>query len=108
MFVAKIDFASIERCSEKSPEIVVQNVPNETVLFEVSLQDYDAPGYRHGGGKAANDGTGIIKQGSVKGNYEGPCPPFPHRYNFTITARDAGGKKLGETEVKGTYPVPTR
>ncbi|HUQ26895.1 MAG TPA: hypothetical protein VM140_14620 [Burkholderiales bacterium] len=105
-FSARIDFSAIERCSDRSPEIIVQGVPSGTHLFEVYLQDYDAPSYPHGGGKVANDGSGVIRAGAVKGNYDGPCPPFAHQYNFTITARDAKGKKLGETEVRGTYPAP--
>lgn len=79
-------------------------MPSGTTLFEVSLYDHDAPRYNHGGGKAANDGSGRIPAGAVRGNYDGPCPPYTHTYEFTITARDKEGKELGEASIKGEFP----
>ncbi len=85
--------APAERCSGTSPEIRVGNIPAGTADFRVSLRDNDAPSFNHGGGTYKNDGTGVIPEGALK-NYKGPCPPTTHSYEFTVVARDAGGKTL--------------
>jgi phosphatidylethanolamine-binding protein (PEBP) family uncharacterized protein len=104
-FGAAIDWSRVPRCSAVSPEISLKGIPVDATQFRVTLFDRDAPGYRHGGGEAANDGSGVIKQGAIKGNYDGPCPPYTHTYVFTITARNKNGDKLAETEVVGDFPV---
>ena len=103
-FSISIDFKTIKRCSEISPEIVLKSVPPGTEHFEVLLRDLDAPAYRHGGGKVANDGSGTIKVGAVKGSYDGPCPPYTHTYQYFVTALDKDGKELAKADLKGDFP----
>lgn len=83
----------------RSPQIVLQGVPEGTVKFKIRLKDLNMPSYNHGGGKIENDGTQIIQAGAIK-NYRGPCPPMglTHRYCFTIQALDAAGKTLAKAD----------
>ena len=103
-FGAAIDWTKIPRCSDVSPEISLRGIPADTASFRVTLFDRDAPRYNHGGGEAVNDGSGVIKQGALKGNYDGPCPPYPHTYVFTVMARGKKGEKLAEVEIVGDFP----
>jgi phosphatidylethanolamine-binding protein (PEBP) family uncharacterized protein len=60
--------------------------------------DRNLEGFDHGSGYAANDGSGIIARGAVKGSYNGPDPPFPsvkHTYEITVKALDADGRVIG-------------
>ena len=87
-----------------SPEIKIENVPDGTAFFQVSMVDLDVRSFNHGGGTAENAGDGIIKKGALKG-YKGPCPPSgTHTYEFTVKALN-GDKSLllGEGKARSAY-----
>ena len=87
-----------------NPEIRVENVPEGTAFFQVSMTDFDARSFNHGGGTVGNDGDGVIKKGSLK-NYKGPCPPSgSHTYEFTVRALNADKSLiLGEGKAQSSY-----
>ena len=88
-----------------NPEIRVENVPEGTAFFKVSMVDFNYRSYNHGGGTVSNDGDGIIKKGSLK-SYKGPCPPAgqTHTYEFTVRALNADKSLiLGEGKAQSTY-----
>jgi hypothetical protein len=104
----EIDFTwpNAEECFDKrSPEIRIKEVPEGTRAFAVSL--YDVSNRReHGGGTVNFEGKGLIAEGSVKGNYEGPCPPgrgASPDYEMTVKAIDEWGKVLGIGKMVKTY-----
>lgn len=85
-----------------SPAFAVAGVPAGTVDLEFRMVDLDAPRFNHGGGKVRYTGQTRIGPGAFQ--FVGPCPPQTHRYEWTVTARDAGGKVLGTTRVIKNYP----
>ena len=92
------DWQQIDKGSQENPEIRLAGVPAETTRFLVSLVDLNLKGFDHGSGFAANDGSGTIARGAVRGSYNGPDPPFPsvkHTYEITVTAYDAEGRIVG-------------
>ncbi len=92
------DWQQIDKGSQDNPEIRLGGVPPETARFLVSLVDLNLEGFDHGSGYAANDGSGIIARGAVKGSYNGPDPPFPsvkHTYEITVKALDSNGRVVG-------------
>jgi phosphatidylethanolamine-binding protein (PEBP) family uncharacterized protein len=102
----QIDFswAQTERCTSKSPEIHVSNVPKGTVKFEVVLQDLDVPTYHHGGGTVRANADGDIPAGALN-DYRGPCPPSgAHTYRFTVNALDASGIEIGTGSKSAPFP----
>ncbi len=102
-----VDFAwqPSDRCSRRSPEIRVANIPAATKTLYVKLKDRDVPNWNHGGGTMAYDGSGLIPAGALKNGYNGPCPPSgSHRYEFTVQAIDAAGVVVGIG--KETHPFP--
>ncbi len=95
----------IEKCSGYSPEIKVSGIPAGTKFFEVKLKDLDAPQWDHGGGKAENNGSGIILAGALKNRYNGPCPPRgSHRYQFTVNAVNGEGIIIGIGKAVKEFP----
>jgi phosphatidylethanolamine-binding protein (PEBP) family uncharacterized protein len=98
------NFDPSHKCSSTSPEIRVSNIPPGTKKFSVTLVDHDVPTWNHGGGTVANDGSGVIPEGALKG-YNGPCPPTgSHRYEFSVKAIDAQGVVIGMGEKAQQYP----
>jgi hypothetical protein len=92
------DWHPIDRGAQDNPEIRFGGVPPETARFLVSLVDLNLEGFDHGSGYAANDGSGVITRGAVKGSCNGPDPPFPsvkHTYEIIVKALDAGGRAIG-------------
>ena len=87
-----------------NPEIRVENVPEGTAFFQVSLVDLNVRSFNHGGGTVENTGDGIIKKGSLK-KYNGPCPPSgSHTYEFTVKALNADKSLiLGEGKARSVY-----
>jgi len=87
-----------------NPEIKIENVPDGTAFFQVSMTDLDAKSFNHGGGTVANDKDGLIKKGSLK-SYKGPCPPSgSHTYEFTVRALNADKSLiLGEGKARSGY-----
>jgi hypothetical protein len=85
-----------DRCSRRSPEIRVANIPPATKTLQVKLKDRDVPNWNHGGGSMVYDGGNVIPAGALKNGYNGPCPPSgTHRYEFTVQAIDAAGTIIG-------------
>jgi len=102
-----VDFAwqASDRCSRRSPEIRVANVPATTQTLQVKLKDRDVPNWNHGGGTVAYDGSGVIPAGALKSGYNGPCPPSgSHRYEFTVKAIDASGVIVGVGKTTRNFP----
>ena len=102
-----VDFAwqPSDRCSGRSPEIRVTNIPAATKTLSVKLKDRDVPNWNHGGGNVPYDGSGVIPAGALKNGYNGPCPPSgSHRYEFTVQAFDAAGTVVGTG--RQTHPFP--
>ena len=102
-----VDFAwqPSDRCSARSPQIRVVNIPAGTKTLSVKLKDRDVPTWNHGGGTVTYDGSDIIPAGALKSGYNGPCPPSgSHRYEFTVQATDATGVVVGIG--KEAHPFP--
>ncbi|MBI2312288.1 MAG: hypothetical protein HYU77_07300 [Betaproteobacteria bacterium] len=92
------------RCSTTSPEIKLAGVPAEAKKLSVTMVDFDARGYDHGGGEVAYTGQAAIAEGALR-NYRGPCPPsFYHDYGITVVARDAEGKELARASAVRDFP----
>jgi phosphatidylethanolamine-binding protein (PEBP) family uncharacterized protein len=54
------------------------------------MVDLNVPGFNHGGGRVANDGSGKVRAGAF--SYFGPCPSGGrHNYQFTVTALNSAG-----------------
>lgn len=106
--VLDVDFNWTEkdRGSTENPEIRVSGIPQGTKRFFVELVDLDNPGFSHGGGFAENDGSGIIRRGSIEGHYGGPSPPPPiiHRYEITVKAIDINGTIVGIGKKTKAFP----
>jgi phosphatidylethanolamine-binding protein (PEBP) family uncharacterized protein len=101
----KFSWSKASKCSRTSPNIYLSNVPAGTKLFQVRLKDFDAPGWNHGGGKVANNGSGVIKAGALKSGYNGPCPPNGvHSYEFTVKAIDKDGVIIGIGKAVRKFP----
>jgi len=88
--------------SSPSPGFSVSGVPAGTTELEFRMTDLDAPRFAHGGGKVGFTGQQAIAPGAF--TFIGPCPPQKHRYEWTVTARDAAGKSLGVVRAVKTYP----
>ena len=99
-----------------SPPLQWNGVPPSAKTLTLHVDDPDAPGghFTHWdvtqipatttslaeGGHAGIEGTnGFGQQG-----WGGPCPPSgEHRYVFTLTALDAGGREVGRGELVGKF-----
>ncbi len=89
---------------ERSPEISLKNVPDNTKLFKIKMVDIDNR-YGHGGGSFKYDGSNLIPVGALK-NYEGPCPPssMNPRYEIRVKAIDENGKLIAFGKKFKIYP----
>jgi phosphatidylethanolamine-binding protein (PEBP) family uncharacterized protein len=88
--------------SSPSPAFSVSGAPEGTAELEFRMVDLDAPRFNHGGGKVRYAGQPRIAPGAFQ--FIGPCPPQTHRYEWTVTARDAAGKALRVTRATKSYP----
>ncbi len=90
----------LHRCSRISPEIEIDDIPPDTVKFDVSLEDRTDLSRIHGGGTWENDGSGIIPEGALTRHYIGACPPDDeeHSYQFVVKAINAQGRVLDENK----------
>ena len=94
-----------DRCSNRSPEIRVANIPSAAKTLWVKLKDREVPTWNHGGGNVTYDGSGVIPAGALKNGYNGPCPPSgSHRYEFTVQAVDAAGVVVGSGKKALSFP----
>lgn len=92
-------------CSNVSPKLVLNGVPEGTAQLKVRLKDLNVPTWNHGGGTIDYDGSGVVPEGALKSGYNGPCPPSgSHIYQFTVTALDSEGNVLGTGKAKQRYP----
>ena len=99
------DWQPSDRCSRRSPEIRVTNIPPETETLLVKLKDRDVPNWNHGGGTVVYEGAGVIPAGALQKGYNGPCPPSgTHRYEFTVHAIDATGTIVGMGNQMHPFP----
>ncbi len=95
------DISEVHRCSRISPEIEVSDFPEDTIRFEVSLQDRADFSRVHGGGSWKNDGSGIIPEGALTRHYQGACPPEDddsRSYQFVVKAVGENGRILDENK----------
>lgn len=91
-------------CSRVSPPITLKGLPASTKFIEVRMVDLDLPTFNHGGGDIDYIGQTIIAEGSLK-FFNGPCPPNPHNYKFTVNAINADKSAVvGVGEVNKRYP----
>lgn len=86
----------------KSPPLHVSGVPKGTARLDFVMHDLDAPSFHHGGGRVRYHGQSQIAYGAFR--YKGPCPPSPHRYEFTVTARDRQGHVLAKAKATRIFP----
>ena len=107
-FSGSFEWGNIPKCTSGNPGVVpspkfsLSQVPEGTAKLKFNLADLNVT-YNHGGGSVAYNGSGAIPAGSFK--YQSPCPPDGfHNYQWTITAIDAKGKKLGTAKLKKRYP----
>ena len=81
---------------------MLQDVPKGAVKLEFALKDLDVA-YDHGGGTVAYAGEGSVPAGAF--TYKSPCPRNgAHSCEWTVTALDAAGKRIGTGEAKKRYP----
>ncbi len=95
------EISEVHRCSRISPEIEISDYPEDTVSFDVSLQDRADLSRIHGGGSWKNDGSGIIPEGALTRHYLGACPPEDddsRSYQFVVKAMSASGLVLDENK----------
>src|SRR5262245_36785537 len=88
--------------SSPSPSFRISNAPTGTTELEFRMVDLDAPRFNHGGGKVRYAGEPQIAPGAFQ--FIGPCPPSTHRYEWTVTARNATGQQLGVARATKPYP----
>jgi hypothetical protein len=108
-FSIGFDWGNIKKCTSGNPFTVpnpafsLKGVPAGTTKIQFRMIDLAVPSYPHGGGKVDYAGETTIAPGAFK--YRSPCPPDGrHTYQWTATAYDAHGKKLGETKARKPYP----
>ena len=106
------EWQQIDKGSTENPEIRLTGVPSGTRRFMVSLIDLNLNAFDHGSGFVDNDGSGIIRRGTVKGTYNGPDPPFPRaassasgsmpsHFFFPMRSKRSDGN--GRTDCRGLF-----
>ena len=108
-FEIAFEWGDIPKCTTGRPNQVdnpvftLSNVPKGTVQIHFKMKDRDVPTFDHGGGKVDYIGIDVIEQGAFK--YKSPCPPSgKHTYEWTGTAIDGNGDKLGKAKARKKYP----
>ncbi len=91
-----------EKCGVKSPAFTIGNIPTDTKTLKFVMVDLDAPMFNHGGGTVAYSGSDAIPAGAF--TYKGPCPPDPHKYEFTVTTINAAGATIGRGKAVRSFP----
>jgi hypothetical protein len=96
----------IQACTHASPRIRVSGIPDGTRTLEVKLTNINVPAWNQGGGRVANDGSGIIPAGALNIGYNGPCPPPGERYKyeFSVMALDDHGVIIGFGKARQAFP----
>lgn len=108
-FGLSFEWGNLKKCnngypnSVPNPKFTLRNVPKGTTSIQFRIVDLDNRGYNHGGGTAKYSGGSSIAPGAF--NYMSPCPPGgSHTYEWTATAKDASGKKVGTASARRKYP----
>jgi phosphatidylethanolamine-binding protein (PEBP) family uncharacterized protein len=108
-FSLGFDWGNLKKCtsgnpnSVPNPKFTLKGVPKGTASIQFRMTDLNVPSYNHGGGTVKYSSGSSIAPGAFK--YRSPCPPDgTHNYQWTATAKDAGGKKLGEAKARKAYP----
>ena len=108
-FSISFSWGNLKKCTSGNPNRVanpafkLSSVPDGTAKIRFKMKDLNVPSYNHGGGTVTYSGGSTIAPGAF--NYKSPCPPNgAHNYQWTATALDAKGKKLGEAKATKRYP----
>lgn len=108
-FSFTLDWGNIKKCTDASvrkvpnPHFKLKNVPVGTASIQFRMVDLDYRAANHGGGKVSFNGGSSIAPGAF--TYGSPCPPNGrHTYEWTATATDKSGKKLGTAKARKQYP----
>ena len=108
-FGLSFEWGNLKKCntgypnSVPNPKFALKGVPAGTATIQFHMVDLNNRGYNHGGGTAKYAGGSTIAPGAFK--YMSPCPPRgANTYEWTATAKDASGKKLGEAKARKKYP----
>lgn len=92
-------------CSNVSPPITVNNIPEETKYLRVSMVDLDLFRMDHGGCEVPYTGLKTISEGAIL-PFLGPCPSETHSYEITVQALSADKKLiLGHGKAVRKYPA---
>ena len=93
-------------CSNLSPPITVNNIPEETKYLKVSMVDLNLLRMDHGGCEVPYTGLKTISEGAIL-PFLGPCPEGPHSlYEITVQALSADKKLiLGHGKAVRRYPA---
>jgi len=93
------------RCSNVSPPITVNNIPEETKYLRVKMVDLDLSRMDHGGSEVPYTGLKTINEGAIL-PFLGPCPSETHSYEITVQALSADKKFiLGHGKAVRKYPA---
>ncbi len=108
-FSMSFSWGNLKKCTNGHPRSVpnpkfnLSGVPKGTVKLKFKMVDRNMRSYNHGGGTVKYSGKGPIASGAFK--YKSPCPPNGrHSYEWTATAYDKSGKKLGQAKAARQYP----
>lgn len=108
-FSISFSWGNLKSCTTGRPNTVpnpvfnLSGVPKGTAKIRFKMVDKAVPSYNHGGGTVKYSGGNKIASGAFK--YKSPCPPNgSHPYEWTATALDASGKKLGTAKARRNYP----
>jgi phosphatidylethanolamine-binding protein (PEBP) family uncharacterized protein len=102
-FSIAVSWAGTGACFDsQSPVIRLSSVPKDTTQIAFNMTDLDKPDYPHGGGTVTYSGQSSLAKGAF--SYRGPCPPSPHRYQWTAQAKDGTGHVLGRAQTTLKFP----
>jgi phosphatidylethanolamine-binding protein (PEBP) family uncharacterized protein len=104
-FSARFSWSGIRACGGTSPAFTIHDAPMGTESLRFTMNDKDAPNFRHGGSTIPYNGGGRVPEGAI--DYIGPCPPAGtvHRYVWTIEALDKSGKIIARATAEGRFPA---
>lgn len=91
---------------DRSPQIILDQIPAGTARWYVELIDLDLPSFDHGSGFALLGEGKTIPAGAVVGSYKGPSPPYGviHDYEIVVMARDDDNRTIGIGKSSRRYP----
>ena len=104
-----LNWTLADKCSSKSPKLMVTNIPGGATGLSVKLTDNDMASWNHGGGWVKVDGQKsiAIPEGALNAGYNGPCPPnfssFGHDYTFSVKAEGKDGVALATASKTATF-----